>query len=699
MLSTALLPAAAMSEWRGAETPCTDGLHRLSPADQQEEATAIALVLRGALETPGARAALVTPDRDLAGRVSAELLRYGVVADDSAGEALAATPPAVFLRLLAHAVAEQLSPVALLSLLKHPLAAAGLPPAACREAARGLERLALRGPRPTPGLTGLRLAARRARGDGKDDAAAFLARLEGCLAPALRVASAAVEVAPGEAFAALIEAAERLAATDEASGATRLWGAEEGEALATHLASILAVLPGLPNQPVERLPALLDAVLEGETVRTRRALRGRGGAEHPRVFIWGLLEARLQSAELIVLGGLTEGVWPPATEPGPWLSRRMRERIGLPSPEERVGQAAHDFVSAACASAEVVLSCPHRRDGAPAVPARWLTRLDAFLAGQGAVLAGHPAAHWARLLGQPADGPRPAAPPRPLPDVRLRPRRLSVTEIETWLRDPYAIYARHILRLRPLDPLDESADAARYGELAHHGLHSFLREHGTAWPADAHERLREAMHGTLLRAGLRDALRAWWTPRFTRIADWVVETEIDRRSAAPPVALLTEIAGEHRFERPGGTFALRGRADRIERRPDGKLVIIDYKTGTPPSQTQVAAGFASQLPLEAVMAAAGAFGPELAAEAGELVYWHLTGGFEPGVVRQLFKGNPTELAAGIATAEEKLLALVDAFDDPARCYLAQPHPGERPRFSDYAQLARLAEWAVADDAP
>jgi ATP-dependent helicase/nuclease subunit B len=544
----------------------------------------------------------------------------------------------------------------------------------------------------------LRLAIKHARGDGQDVAAAFLARLEECLAPALRIASAAAEVAPEEAIKALIEAAERLAASDEASGEIRLWGAEEGEALATHLASILAVLPGLPDQPMARLPALLDAVLAGQTVRTRRALRGRDGAEHPRVFIWGLLEARLQSAELIVLGGLTEGVWPPATEPGPWLSRRMRERIGLPSPEERVGQAAHDFVSAACAAPDVVLSCPRRRDGAPAVPARWLTRLDAFLAGQDMALAAHPAAQWARQLGQPADGPKPVAPPRPMPDVRLRPRRLSVTEIETWLRDPYAIYARHILRLRPLDPLDESADAARYGELAHDGLHRFLREHGTTWPADADVRLREAMHGTLLRAGLRDALRAWWTPRFTRIAAWVVETEIGRRSVAPPMALCTEIAGEHRFERPGGLFVLRGRADRIERRPDGKLVIIDYKTGTPPTQAQVTAGFASQLPLEAVMAAAGAFGPELAAEAGELVYWHLTGGFEPGVVKPLFRDDPAELAAGIAAAGEKLLALIDAFDDPMRCYLAQPHPGERPRFSDYAQLARVAEWAVADDA-
>ena len=640
VLATALLPAAAIASWRTAPAAGIAGLHRLQAADQQEEAAAIALILRDALETRGRRAALITPDRALAGRVAAELLRFGVVADDSAGEKLADTPPAVFLRLLAHAVAGQLAPVPLLALLKHPLAAAGLPPAACRDAARALELAALRGPRPPPGLRGLREAIDRASADRREPARAFLARVEGCLAPALRIASAAAVAAPAQALASLIEAGERLAATGDTAGGARLWAAEEGEALSAHLAGILAVLPGLPDQPIERLPALLEAVLEGETLRTRRALRGREGSEHPRVFIWGLLEARLQSVDLAVLGGLSEGVWPPAADPGPWLSRRMRERIGLPSPEARVGQAAHDFTALACTAREVVLSCPRRRDGAPAVPSRWLVRLDAFLTGQGARLPAHPATGWTRLLDQPAGGPAAAPPPRPRPDIRLRPRRLSVTEIETWLRDPYAIHARHILRLRPLDPLDESADAARYGALAHRGLHRFLREHGAAWPADAEAKLGEAMRAELAEARLREALLAWWMPRFGRIAGWVAAHETDRRCESAPEALVTEHPGEWRLARPGGEFVLRGRADRIERRPDGRLTIIDYKTGAPPGQGQVDAGFAPQLPLEAAMAEAGAFGGQLEAAAAELAYWHITGGFQPGKAIPLFKQGP-----------------------------------------------------------
>ena len=711
-LGRALLPGRALDDWtRGGEV-AIDGLLRLTPADQQEEAAAIALVLRQALETKGARAALVTPDRDLAGRVATELARYGVIADDSAGEKLAATPPAVFLRLLAVALAEQLAPVPLLAVLKHPLAGAGLALPVCRAGARAIELAALRGPRPRPGLTGLRQAIDTAheawvREDGRRldravdradlrAAAALLGRVEACLEPALR-AGAAVETAPAEMLAGLISAAELLAATDEMAGPSRLWAGEEGEALATALAAVQAALPMLPDQPRGALPGLLDAVLEGAVVRTRRALRGGGGAEHPRVFIWGLLEARLQSAEVIVLGGLVEGVWPPLVEPGPWLSRPMRTAVGLPSPEEAVGQAAHDFCQAACAAPVVVLSCPRRRDGAPTVPARWLARLEMFLKGQGVGLPEHPAADWARRLDQPDGGARPVRPPEPRPAAVLRPRRLSVTEIETWLRDPYAIHARHVLKLRPLDPLDQETDAADYGMVVHAGLHRFLGEHGANWPPGAAGRLREALGIALARTAPREALRAWWTPRLDRIADWVAEIEASRRAMGAPEVIVSEARGAWTLARPGGEFELFGRADRIEGRPGLGLAILDYKTGTPPSQAEVDAGLAPQLLLEAAMADAGAFAGVLAGAVAELVYWHLSGGFDPGASVSLFKGNGVAIATAVAAAAEALGRLIDTFDDPGRPYLSHPHPGRAPRFADYAQLARVAEWSAAGE--
>jgi ATP-dependent helicase/nuclease subunit B len=694
LLRQALLPAESLPTWQLSAPEPPVGLWRLDPGDQQEEAVAIALVLRDAIETAGRTAALVTPDRALAGRVGAELLRFGVVADDSAGEPLAETPPAVFLRLIATAIAEELAPVPLLAVLKHPLAAACLSPAACRHAARALELACLRGPRPGPGLAGLRRALDAA--DGADPAARdLLARMETCLAPAFRM-DAAVAAPPVAMLQALIEAAENLAASDSASGPARLWADEEGEALATRLAEALAALPELPDQRRRTLPGLLDALLEGGVVRSRRALRGGAHrAEHPRVFIWGLLEARLQSVDVMVLGGLAEGVWPPAAEPGPWLSRPMRKAVGLASPEEAVGQATHDFAACACAASQVVLSCPRRRDGAPAVPARWLTRLDAFLHGHRLALPPHPAVEWAAALDQPPNGPHPVTPPRPCPPLALRPRRLSVTEIETWQRDPYAIHARHILRLRALDPLDQSTEAADYGNLVHQGLHRFLQSHGADWPADAALRLRDALVSELERARLRPALEAWWAPRFERIADWIATHEAKRRAVSAPVRILSELTGDWRLT--ARDFRLTGRADRVEMDAAGHLTILDYKTGQPPGGQDIAAGLALQLPLEAAMAHAGAFRDiPPGTETDALLYWHLTGGPKPGEEKPVLKKAAT-VGDLIADAVGRLERLIDEYDDPARCYLSQPRPDRAPRYTDYAQLARVAEWAALDD--
>ena len=691
MLTQALLPAGALSAWRDPGPVETAGLFRLEAADEQEEAVSIALILRDALETPGTRAALVTPDRALAGRVAAELLRWGVVADDSAGEKIADSPPAVFLRLLAEVVAARLAPVPLLALLKHPLAAAGWSPAACRAAARGLETASLRGPKPAPGLPSLRL---RADATAPPAARELLSAVESCLAPLLRV-QAATSLAPDTLLMALVESAEKLATTDAVPGPARLWAQEEGEALAVLLADARSGLLHLPDQPPSVLPGLLEALLEGEVVRSRRALRGREGGEHPRVFIWGLLEARLQSAEVAVLGGLVEGTWPPATDPGPWMSRPMRARAGLPGTEAVVGQSAHDFFLSVCSAPTVVLSCPRRRDRAPAVPARWLTRLDAYLRGRGVLLPLHPAAAWARRLDQPAGPPAPVSPPAPRPPVERRPRRLSVTEIETWLADPYAIYARRILRLEALKPLEEATDAADYGALVHKGMQHFLDDVGASWPPDGSERLCRAMERALAEAGLRQALQEWWRPRLLRIAAWVARRERERRLSQPSL-IRGEVKGEWSLAVPRG-FVLVGRADRIERRADGRLAILDYKTGAPPSDKDVEAGFRPQLPLEAAMAEAGAFSRDLSGTTAELVYWHLTGGFVAAEERSILDGDGSRIAAAVATAGEKLIDLIKTFDDPGRPYLSQPHPGRAPRFSGYSQLARVAEWDLSGE--
>ncbi len=702
-LHTVLLPEQALGAWLEDTAPADlTGLSRLAPADQQEEAAAIALVLRDAIETPGRRAALITPDRGLATRVVVELTRFGVMVDDSAGETLGSSPPAVLLRLLVQACVEGLPPVALLALLKHPFAAAGRSPGECRRLTRALELACLRGPAPRPGFAGLRDALALAQADRRrplrdaGELAKFLDELERLLAPMTEACASDRPQPVPDLLEALLRAAEALAATDNASGAERLWSHEDGNALAEHLTMFGTYAEILPQQPARVLGGLLDASLAGIAVRSRRALRGRSAVEeHPRIFIWGLLEARLQSVELAVLGGLAEGIWPPATDPGPWMSRPMRVQAGLPSPETRIGLSAHDFMTSACAAPLVVLSCPGRRDGAPTVPARWLVRLDAWLQGRRQQVPAHPALSWLRQLDQPEGAPRPVAAPTPRPALALRPRGLGITEIETWMRDPYAIHARHVLRLRALRPLEEAADAADYGVIVHDALSAFLEANGAAWPPDAARALRVEFDLALDQAGLRPALAAWWRPRLLRIADWVAETEAARRQSQAPVRIGTEISGQAVMSGlPGGDFTLRGRADRIESNPDGTLSLLDYKTGALPAATAVKAGWSSQMVLEAAMARLGGFGPGFHGETSYLAYWSLSGGHSPGKVLVPVK-DQAALRELVAECWEALRALVASYDDPDQPYLSQPRPGSAPRFTDYAGLARVAEWGAA----
>ena len=690
LAAEALRPAAATDRWRDIAPWRPDairGMWRLDCPGPQEEAAAVALLMRQRLERPGETAALVTPDRGLARRVAAELRRWNIEVDDSAGTKLSLTPPGVFLRLVLDAAAFELAPLPLLALGKHPLAAAGMRTAAFRDEMRRLERRLLRGPRPASGVEGL-LAALPA-GD-EDGLRPVIERIGAAMAPLL-AALAEPDSSLAGLLAAHVAAAEALAATPETAGADALWREEAGETAAQFLAELASAADAFQALAGKDYPALFEALLAEAVVRPRY---GR----HPRLAIWGLLEARLQHADLMILGGLNEGTWPPETEGDPWLSRPMRREFGLSPPERRVGLAAHDF-SQALGAREVVLTRAVRIEGTPTVPSRWLLRLDTVLRA-GKMPAGLPQPEsileWQALLDRPAERLA-IAPPAPTPPVAARPRRLSVTQIETWRRDPYAIYARTVLKLYALDPLDADPGAAERGEVIHHALDRFVAE----WPApqklppDAEARLiaigREAFGPALSRPGVW----AFWWPRFERIARWFVAIERERRQEL--AATCTEVQGSLTFDAPAGPFTLTGKADRIDRTLGGGLVVIDYKTGGVPTKEDVTLGFSPQLLLEAAIGAAGGF-PGVAAEpAAELAYWRLTGGNPAGEIETRGGGDPDEVRRLVAEAVEGLRSLVARFDDPATPYLATPRPERAPRYSDYGHLARLKEWSLATD--
>jgi ATP-dependent helicase/nuclease subunit B len=635
--------------------------------------------MRRTLEEPGRTAALITPDRGLARRVTAELARFGVEVDDSAGRPLATTPAGTFFRLAAQAAAEGFPPAELLALLKHPLAAGGRSPAAFRHLARRLEVAALRGPRPGAGIDGLIKALPK---DARD--------LVGIL-DALKVAAAPLmdllvrrAARFSDVLVAHVRFIEDLAADDRASGAERLWTGEDGEALAAFVAELDdagSAFDGLAMEGRD-YPALLGALLGGRVVRPRY---GR----HPRLFVWGLLEARLQQADVLILGGLNEETWPPEAKASPWMSRPIMADFGLPLPERRIGMTAHDFAQAVCAPT-VFLTRARRVNGTPSVPSRWLLRLDAYLRGTEGEARFAPDTkwlHWVHEVDRP-DAVRPVTPPRPCPPVAARPRMLSVSRIETWVRDPYAIYAERVLGLRVLDPIDADPGAADRGTIIHEALERFIAEHPGTLPEDAEERLLETGRRTFADALAWPGVRAFWWPRFVRIARWFIAYERGRRDAgARPLAI--EAVGRLDIAAAYAPFTLTARADRIDRTSAGALGIVDYKTGSLPSWNQVKSGLSPQLTLEAAIAAAGGFDGVPAEAVNELIYLRLSGGRTPGeerVLREDITVLAEEAMAGLRTR-------IARFDHPETPYLSRPVPQFLGRYGDYDHLARVKEWS------
>ncbi|MBL8834546.1 MAG: double-strand break repair protein AddB [Rhodospirillales bacterium] len=674
LAAAALLPATRTGMWRTRPEfadAAFAGLTRIDAPDGESEAGAVALLLRETLETPGRTATLVTADRNLARRVAAKLGRWGIAIDDTAGRPLARTPPAGLLHLTAAAVHAGFAPVELMALLKHPLVSLGRERAAHLAEIRRLERETLRGMRPAPGLGGLRA---HVAGRGFED---LLAALDAAFAP---VASAAADLA--SLLDAHVRAAEVL--SRDAVGESAIWAGETGEALARFVGDARLAAGDYGALDPRRFADFLEVLLEGAAFRP-----AHGG--HPRLAIRGTLEARLVGADRVVLGGLVEGVWPADTPEDPWLSRQMRAAVGLSPADRQIGQAAHDFAQAFCGS-EVVLTRARKRDGAPALPSRWLQRLEALLGADArwTATASDAAASWARELAGAGEKGRVLAAPKPSPPVDARPKKLAVTHVETLIRDPYAVYARHILRLKVLDPLDADLDARERGNLFHRAMEAFAKAFPRDVPEAALDRLRGFGAEIFAPLMARPAVRAFWWPGFLDVAAWFVDEE-KRNRAGGAFPCLVETQGSVEFD----GFTLTAKADRIDKDASGSLHILDYKTGNPSSARQVRTGFAPQLPLTAAIAARGGFPGLDAAAASALAYIKLGSRKAPG--QRLPVGEGAEAAALAEEQFARLRALIARYADPSQPYLSRPRPQSVKYAGDYDHLARWREWANGGD--
>lgn len=710
LLSGLFWPAEATARWQEAALPpadlaaATEGVTLVEAADEREEALAVALLLRHVLETPGKTAALVTPDRSLARAVQCELERWNVAIADSAGEPLDATATATLARLALIAAGPDAAGTDVLAVLRHPLALLGLDEAERAACLDCIEIAGLRGRRLKGGAAGVAPALAAARTEDLRRAPAPRkriddARFEPAMAHAARFARAieAFHRAAGEnPRLRTLSAAHRVLvetlltpATDE----TGMLAGDDGFALAAVFEDIAVAEADGPILSLDEYAAIFEELLAGRVVRPRQP-------GHPRLKIWGLLEARLLEADRIILSGLDEGIWPPDARSDAFLNRPMRIALGLQPPERRIGQTAHDFLMLLGAP-DVVLIRAKKRGGAPAIASRFLRRLTAF-AGKDATEAMQARSaevlDWARRLDRPGSvGACPA--PEPKPPAELTPEALSLTEIETLYRDPYTIFARRILRLDPLPPIDPVLDARDRGNVVHEALSRFTREHARALPPDARAALLTFGEAAFAEVRQEDpeAVEFWWR-RFQSFVPWFVAWDSDRRMNVRH--LHSEIPGALHLALPGGRdLRLSTRADRIEESTDGGIAIIDYKTGTPPGEGEVLRGLAPQLPLTAAMAARGAFSGlgTVDLNAGvALSYLHVARSGGDGEERTIQpKVQPLEELIEHQFAQLQLW--LGQFVTGAQGYRSHRIPKKRNYRSDYDHLARHLEWSLGGD--
>jgi len=699
------------------------GVSLIEAANEREEAVAVAIALRLALEQPGreggeSQAALITPDRALAHRVTTELSRFGIIADDSAGSPLSGTQQGTLIQLLLEATLRPGDPVAIVGLIKHPLVRLGFPAEELRPAIEALEMLALRGGTGDMDISALeplleeQLAEQRndrhpphwrlSLPEGAADKARDLARR---LAKAVEpLASAFVHRRPdGRGLTtklALAEWATRTGraleaiAIDERESLAGLWSGEAGERLAGLLSEVIET-DGQMEADGPQWIDIVVALTTGEAVKPR-------SLSHPRVFIFGTLEARLQSVNTMILGGLNEGSWPGQTVNNPFLSRTMKIDIGLEPPERRIGQLAHDF-QMACGTRNLILSRSSRQGSTPTVASRWLQRLLA--------LGGKPFAdelkargddyrHWASAIDAGENQPG-AKRPAPRPPAELQPKSYSFSEVGRLRRDPYSVYARRILKLDPLDPFNRDPGASERGTLYHAIIDRYTREgHKPGSPA-AREAMLRIAHELFDAEQLPPHIDRVWRPRFLDVARAFLDWEAER---APDIRrTVTEVRGGWELE-PAG-IRVTGIADRIDIKGSGLADLVDYKTGLSPSVSQARALLDPQLALEAAALQAGAFRDVGPLTPDRLLYVRL----RPGDRFREDKVNNEDTSANARRQPKSALDLAQESLEQLTRFVITLRNGEAGFASrlipfmqgdfggEYDHLARVAEWSTADD--
>lgn len=682
VVSLALRPAPVTDQWL-AEGPKLRDIAQamqdvtLVEADSmREEALVIAMRLREAAEN-GQTAALISPDRMLTRQVTAALDQWNILPDDSAGTPLQLSPPGRFLRHVSALFRQQLTSEALLTLLKHPLTHTGQDRNIHLLLTRELE-LHIR----KSGWTYPIAIELSAWGDSRktDGAEPWVAWVISCFFDQ----QIETDLPLSDLVTHHMSLAESLAHGGP-DGSGGLWDKKAGRAAQKAVDELRqnAAAGGALN--ALDYTDLFGALLSRSEVRDR-------DAPHGQILIWGTLEARVHGAEFLILGGLNEGSWPEAPSPDPWLSRKMRDAAGLLLPERRIGLAAHDFQQAV-AVPEVWITRSAKSDEAETVPSRWINRLTNLLKGlpdQGGTVALQNMRDRGKLwlarvrAFEAVTSVPPATRPSPRPPVAARPKQLSVTEIKRLIRDPYAIFARHVLRLRALDPLMKTPDALLRGIIVHEVLEKFVKDTAGNTALLTRSHLQSICETVLANKVPWPAARLLWQARLDRVSDWFVEGEKRRMKTGQPVGY--EARGKAQIQTTD--FTLTGVADRIDRTSDGSLIIYDYKTGSPPSRDEQIY-FDKQLLLEAAMAEQGAFKDITPSAVADAIYIGL-GGSGKEVPAPLAKEPADKVWAEFSE-------LIASYMDQGKGFTSRRAVRSEKEVNTYDQLARFGEWSTSDE--
>ena len=650
-VSVSMYPSDQTQKWQtmpAFSSNVLDGLSYIECQTPQTEALTIAFYLRQVLQTPNKTAALVTTDRDLARRVISQMRQWDIELDDSAGKTLLQTPLGTYLLLLANAAVSG-EDTDLLALLKHPLATDG------------------------DAFNSFRMKVHQWEKEARKDKRTFCPPLTTDLSPFFNFFSNPVLVPFKTLLLAHIKVAEALATSKDKSGAERLWSKEWGQKASDLFTELLEYADKIGDiQPVT-YPAFLTSLLKNVSFRPKYGM-------HPRLDILGPIEARMQHPDCVIIAGMNEGTWPAIPDTSPWINRPMRTTLGLPLPEAKIGVSAHDFVHTMMAK-EVIITRSLKVDGTPTRPSRWLMRMQAVLEASNLSLV--PLNEDIVDLTQTPATVTPSVRPQPVVPVRVRPTKLSFTQIETLKKDPYAIYASKILKLLPLEDLNADLSIRDFGIIIHKSLERFLKEYPKERKIDVLEKIGIE---ELQKTNLSETKQAFFMAKWKKIAVWFITQQ--SKTQGVPYFLEKEISVVFPLNEEKN-FTLCGKIDRVDKISEDEALLIDYKTGTPPSLKEVRQGYSPQLPLEA-LALRKSF-PDFP-PVKQMEYWQISGKDSGGKVVPV--SSPEEI---ISKAEEGFLRLLRFFEKEDTPYVACPDLDTKPRYNDYEHLERLAEWSTQKD--